>query len=393
MIKIVPSILSADFGRLGEEVSAVDTAGADWIHVDVMDGHFVPNLTYGPDIVATVRRFTKLPNDAHLMIDNPDDFIEKFARARATHISVHAEASRHLNRSLALARSCGACPRVAIGPAAPLELLDWCLDYVDYVLDKVRTLRERASRRGLSPVIQSDGGINERTIAGFSREGADAAVFELASGAKTREMYPFEFVLRVRFALERAGIAVRYDVVNRSAGRIWFSIGSHPAFTLPFAGGFLENYYVVFQQEERLERWFFKDGMVVAGKTAEALENARVLSLSRTLFDQGPVIFKAPASREFTIANSKNSHAITVAMDGVPYVAVWSKPNGAPFLCIEPWHGLPGGDPVGARRGGRRERRGAAPAARAPRGCVPSDRGGTALPPVPTRTRGSRPLP
>jgi galactose mutarotase-like enzyme len=174
-----------------------------------------------------------------------------------------------------------------------------------------------------------------------ARAGGDSAVFELASSAKTREMYPFDFLLRVSFTLERSGIGVRYDVENRGAGRMWFSIGSHPAFNLPFAGGHLENYYVVFQQEENMERWFFKDGMVVAGKTAEVLENARVLSLSRSLFDQGPVIFKQPASREFTIANSRNSHAVTVSTDGVPYVAVWSKPNGAPFLSIEPWHGLP----------------------------------------------------
>lgn len=171
--------------------------------------------------------------------------------------------------------------------------------------------------------------------------GAESASFELAADAKSREVYPFDFLLRVSFALELSGIAVRYHVSNRGQGRMYFSIGSHPAFNLPFAGGLLENYYVLFEQEENDERWFFKDGMVVAGKTAEVLTNRKVLSLSRSLFDQGPVIFKHPQSREFTIAHSGSSHAITVATDGVPYVAVWSKPNGAPFLCIEPWHGIP----------------------------------------------------
>jgi galactose mutarotase-like enzyme len=174
-----------------------------------------------------------------------------------------------------------------------------------------------------------------------AQAGAESVSFELSADAKTREMYPFEFLLRVSFALEQSGIAVRYDVSNRGTGTMWFSIGSHPAFNLPFAGGHLENYYVVFEREENMERWFFKDGMVVAGKTAEILTNCRTLSLSRAIFDQGPVIFKHPESREFTIVNSRNSRAITVATEGVPYVAVWAKPNGAPFLCIEPWHGIP----------------------------------------------------
>ncbi len=174
-----------------------------------------------------------------------------------------------------------------------------------------------------------------------AQAGADSASFELSADAKTRAMYPFDFHLRVSFALERAGILVRYDVANHGQGRMYFSIGSHPAFNLPFAGGHLENYYVLFEKEENDERWFFTEGMVAAGKTAEVLTNRRVLSLTRSIFDQGPVIFKHPASRRFTIANSRNPDAITVSTEGVPYVAVWSKPNGAPFLCIEPWHGMP----------------------------------------------------
>src|SRR5271157_3078991 len=194
MKMIIPSILSADFTRLGDELRAVEAAGADWIHVDVMDGHFVPNLTMGPMTVEAVRKVTALPIDAHLMIDNPDEFIEKFAAAGATHISVHAESVVHLNRSLQLVRSCGAHPGIALGPAAPLSLLDWSLDYADYVLllavnpgcggqefqpavlNKVRALRAELARRGLSTMIESDGGINERTIADFAAAGVGAFV-------------------------------------------------------------------------------------------------------------------------------------------------------------------------------------------------------------------------
>ena len=174
-----------------------------------------------------------------------------------------------------------------------------------------------------------------------SRAGADSAVLTLSASPKTRENYPFDFALKVSFTLERAGLVVRYEVTNTGTGRMLFSIGSHPAFNLPFAGGALENYYVLFEKEEELVRWFFKDGMVEAGRTEEVFENARVINIGRTTFDQGIMIFKHPASREFTIANSRNSRAIKVATDGVPYLGIWSKPGGAPFLCIEPWHGIP----------------------------------------------------
>jgi galactose mutarotase-like enzyme len=174
-----------------------------------------------------------------------------------------------------------------------------------------------------------------------TRTGEDFAELTLGSNAKTREGYPFDFRLKVSFQLERAGIAVRYDVENSGGSRMYFSIGSHPAFVIPFAGGALENYYVLFEREESLERWFFKDGVIEAGKTEEVFENSRVISLSRTIFDTGIMIFKHPASREFAIANSLNSHAVKVVTEGVPYVGIWSKPGGAPFLCIEPWHGIP----------------------------------------------------
>jgi galactose mutarotase-like enzyme len=169
----------------------------------------------------------------------------------------------------------------------------------------------------------------------------DAVVLELASGPKTLEVYPFEFLLRVCFQLERGGLAVRYEVRNTGRSRMLFSIGSHPAFRIPFAGGSLENYYLLFEKEEELERWFFKDGLVVAEKTAPVMDSARVLTISRTLFDQGILIFKSPRSREFTLATSMNPRAIRIVTDGVPYLGLWSKPGGAPFVCVEPWHGLP----------------------------------------------------
>ena len=194
MSTIVASILSADFTRLGEELAAVESAGADWIHVDIMDGHFVPNLSMGVGTVEAVRRSTALPIDVHLMIENPDLFIEPFAAAGATHISVHAESVVHLNRSLALARSCGIHPGIALGPAAPLSLIEWSLEYADYVLllavnpgfggqgyipnvlAKIRALRAELTRRGLASLIESDGGINKESIGDFSAAGVDALV-------------------------------------------------------------------------------------------------------------------------------------------------------------------------------------------------------------------------
>jgi ribulose-phosphate 3-epimerase len=194
MTIIAASILSADPNRLGEELAAAEKAGADWIHVDVMDGHFVPNLTMGPMTVEAVRRGCRLPVDAHLMIDNPDAFVEKFAKAGATHISVHAEASIHLNRTVSLIRSLGAAPGVALSPSTPLSALEWILEYVEYVLllavnpgfggqdyvpnvlAKIRALADLRAARGLSFLIQSDGGINPGSIADFARAGVDSYV-------------------------------------------------------------------------------------------------------------------------------------------------------------------------------------------------------------------------
>ncbi len=191
---IAPSILAADFARLGEEIMAVEKAGADWIHIDVMDGHFVPNITMGPVIVEAARHSTQIPLDVHLMIEHPDTYVPDFARAGADWISVHAEACVHLHRSLQLIRDCGAKAGVALNPSTPLNAIEWVLEYTDFVLimsvnpgfggqgfihnslDKIRQLRNILEDRGLSALIQVDGGVNAKTIGNVSKAGADVFV-------------------------------------------------------------------------------------------------------------------------------------------------------------------------------------------------------------------------
>ncbi len=191
---IAPSILSADFSRLSSEIKAVETAGADWIHADVMDGHFVPNITIGPLIVEAVRRVTSLPIDVHLMIENPDNYIPAFVEAGASLISVHVETCLHLNRSIQLIRECGAQPGVVLNPSTPVQTLEWIIEHVDYVLimsvnpgfggqafiknslDKVRTLRQLIQRKNLKTLIEIDGGVNGKTIADIAAAGVDAFV-------------------------------------------------------------------------------------------------------------------------------------------------------------------------------------------------------------------------
>ncbi len=191
---IAPSILSADFSKLGEEVKAVEAAGADWIHADVMDGHFVPNITMGPIIVDAVRRVTGLPIDVHLMIENPDNYIAAFAEAGASWISVQVETCIHLNRTVQLIKDSGARAGVVLNPATPVESLEWILDSVEYVLimsvnpgfggqsfipnalNKIEALRKRIQDKGLSTLIEVDGGVNEKTIADISAAGADVFV-------------------------------------------------------------------------------------------------------------------------------------------------------------------------------------------------------------------------
>ena len=194
MMLIAPSILSADFSRLGEEVSAVEKAGADWIHVDVMDGHFVPNITMGPLIVEAVRRVTSLPIDVHLMIEAPDRYIADFAKAGADFISVQVEACIHLHRTIQLIRETGARPGVVLNPSTPLDTILWVLGDVEFVLimsvnpgfggqtfipnslDKIRALRKMINDRGLSTLIQIDGGVNPKNIQSIARAGADVFV-------------------------------------------------------------------------------------------------------------------------------------------------------------------------------------------------------------------------
>lgn len=191
---IAPSILAADFSRLGEELRAVENAGADWIHVDVMDGHFVPNITMGPLVVKAVKRVTSLPIDVHLMIEDPDRYIPDFIDAGATWISVQAEASVHLNRTVQLIRELKCRPGIALNPSTPLSAIEWLVEHVDYVLimsvnpgfggqslipntlEKIRRLRSTIDDRGLSTLIQIDGGVNEDTIASISEAGVDAFV-------------------------------------------------------------------------------------------------------------------------------------------------------------------------------------------------------------------------
>jgi len=194
MGKIAPSILSADFTRLEKEVKDVEQAGADYIHIDVMDGHFVPNITIGPMIVEAVQRVTKLPLDTHLMISNPDQFIDDFVRAGADIITVHVEAVDHLHRSIQLIRSAGAKPSVSLNPATPLQTIEYilgnlemvlmktvnpgfgCQEFIPEVIPKIERLREMIDKRGLNIEIEVDGGINPETIHLVSEAGADVFV-------------------------------------------------------------------------------------------------------------------------------------------------------------------------------------------------------------------------
>ena len=191
---IAPSILSADFAKLGDEIRSVEEAGADWIHVDVMDGHFVPNITIGPLIVEAASSVTTLPLDVHLMIENPDRYISDFAKAGADLISVQVETCVHLDRTIQMIKEFDLRAGVVLNPSTPLSSIEWIIEQVDLVtimsvnpgfggqdfipnsLEKVRALRRMIQDHNLSILIEIDGGVNEKTIKDISDVGVDVFV-------------------------------------------------------------------------------------------------------------------------------------------------------------------------------------------------------------------------
>jgi len=194
MKKIAPSIISADFSRLGEEISAVETGGADWIHIDVMDGHFVPNITIGPGVIGSLRKTTKLPFDVHLMIENPHRYIEDFAAAGSDIITVHVEATHHLHRSVAMIRDMGIKAGVSLNPATPLIQVEPLLadldlllimtvnpgfggqEFISSMLPKIRKAKEMINTISPAISLEVDGGVNLENIKTIAEAGADVVV-------------------------------------------------------------------------------------------------------------------------------------------------------------------------------------------------------------------------
>lgn len=193
-VTIAPSLLAADFSRLQEEVQAIEAAGADWLHLDIMDGHFVPNISFGPLVLQALRAHCRLPFDVHLMISPVDDFLPAFAEAGADHISIHPEAGPHLHRSLQLVRSLGKKPGVVLNPATPPESVAWTLDLVDIVLvmsvnpgfggqtflpsqlPKITALRRMIDAAGRPIALAVDGGITAETAPAVIAAGADTLI-------------------------------------------------------------------------------------------------------------------------------------------------------------------------------------------------------------------------
>ena len=194
MKKIAPSILSADFSRLGEEISAVEAGGADWIHIDVMDGHFVPNITIGPGVITSLRKITKLPFDVHLMIENPYRYVEDFAAAGSDIITVHVEATHHLHRTLTMIRDMGIKVGVSLNPGTPLVQVEPILTDLDLLLimtvnpgfggqrfiismlPKIRKAREMIAATSPTVSLEVDGGVNLENIKTIAESGADVVV-------------------------------------------------------------------------------------------------------------------------------------------------------------------------------------------------------------------------
>jgi ribulose-phosphate 3-epimerase len=195
MMKLIaPSILSADFSRLGDEVRAVEAAGADLIHVDVMDGCFVPNITIGPLVVKAVKGVTQLPLEVHLMIQDPDRYLEEFSQAGSSYLTVHQETCPHLHRTIHVIKDLGVKAGVALNPTTPLSTLDWILEDLDFILimsvnpgfggqtfipqsiDKIRNLKSMIDAKNLAVAIGVDGGVNEDTIGPLAKAGADIFV-------------------------------------------------------------------------------------------------------------------------------------------------------------------------------------------------------------------------
>ena len=220
-LRIAPSILSADFARLGEEIRAVERAGADWIHVDVMDGRFVPNLTIGPLVVAAVRRATELPLDVHLMIVEPERSIEAFVLAGADLVSVHVEACPHLHRTLQQIRGAGARASAVLNPSTPAVAVEAVLgdldqvlvmtvnpgfggqEFIESTLPKIATLRRWIDERGLAVALEVDGGISPKTIGRARRAGAD--VFVAGSAVFGQAVYAEAIAALRQAASEPAG--------------------------------------------------------------------------------------------------------------------------------------------------------------------------------------------
>jgi ribulose-phosphate 3-epimerase len=193
-VLIAPSILSADFAKLGDQISKAEEGGADWIHLDVMDGHFVPNLTIGPPVVRSLRKLTRLPLDVHLMVTNPDDHLQAFRDAGADRLTVHVETCPHLNRTVQHIHALGAQAGVCLNPATPAVMLHEILPDIELVLvmtvnpgfggqsflpgslQKIRALRDLIRQRGLNPFVQVDGGIDPTTAPGVVDAGANVLV-------------------------------------------------------------------------------------------------------------------------------------------------------------------------------------------------------------------------